>query len=378
MRHFPRRIWISGGLLLVPVLAAAGGSEEPPEVTVFLPVSRVATEYEEFPARVNPSAEVEIRSRTDGPIVAVHFRAEQNVKESDLLFTIDPRVFQAEVDRAEALLRAAEARAKATASELARSKRLHENGTVPKEEFEQATARSEEALAGVQAARAALERARLELGFTRVTAPIGGKIGRPLLDQGNFVKAGVTPLATLAVTDPAVAEFGVDEITFLRLRKEVREGKFGERRVEDLPVALALATEEGYPHRGKVQSVSTRAELTSATAQFRAAFPNPDGDLMPGLIARVRLPVRAPRQALLIPQGAVRRLPNELPKVYIVNDKNGVQARDVTVGAAQDDGYCVVKSGLTASDRVISGDAKDVLPGQEVKPRLVPAPTKGK
>jgi RND family efflux transporter MFP subunit len=383
MRHLPRRVRIACGLLLVPAVEAAASSE-PPEVPVCLPVSRVATEYADFTGRVTPSAEVEIRPRTDGPIVSVHFRAGQNVKEGDLLFTIDPRVFQAEVDRATALLRGAEARAKSAASELARTKRLHDNGTVTKEEFEQATARSEEALTGVQVARAALDLARLELQFTRVSAPVSGKVGRPLLDPGNFVKAGITPLATLVVTEPARAEFGVDERTFLELRRAVRGEKLGVRRVEDLPVFLRLSAEDDFPHRGKVESVSNHVEPSTGVIQFRAVFPNPDGDLVPGLFARVRIPVSTPREVLMIPGEAIRTLTGEeigrgvRYAVYVVSDKNVVESRPVTFGPIAEDGLREVKEGLKAADRVIREVVKGVRPGQEVKPRLVPVPAKGK
>jgi multidrug efflux system membrane fusion protein len=378
MRQLPRRVWIGSGLLLVPAVVAAAAAAEPPEVPVFRPVSRLVTDYVEYTGRVVPSAQVEVRARADGPIVAVHFRAGDNVKLNDLLFTVDPRPFQAEADRAAAVLRGAEARAKAAASELSRSKRLHDNGTAPKEEFEQATARHEEALAGVEAARASLEHARFELDSTRVMAPMSGKIGRPLLDPGNFVKAGVTPLATIVATQPALADFDVDERTFLDLRKEVRAGKLGVRRVEDFSVSLQLPGEEGFPHRGKVESVSNHVDPATGVIQFRAAFPNPDGDLVPGAFARVRLPTGAPLETLLIPEGALRHIGTELPKVYVVNDKNVVEGRTVSTGALQDDGYRVVKSGITATDRVIGGDAKGVRPGQEVKPRLVHALEKGK
>lgn len=195
---------------------------------------------------------------------------------------------------------------------------------------------------------------------------------------------GVTPLATIVVTRPALATFGVDERTFLLLRKASRERKLGPRRVEDLSVSLALSGEHCYPHRGKIESVNNQVDATSGVIQLRAEFPNPDGDLVPGMFARVRIPAGAPREALMIPAGAVRKITRAQasrgarPSVYVVNDKNVVENRSLIFGPVEEDGLREVKEGLKATDRVITQEVKDVEPGQEVKPRIAPAPAKGK
>jgi RND family efflux transporter MFP subunit len=246
-------------------------------------------------------------------------------------------------------------------AELARVERLRAGGHAPQDELDRLAGGREEARAGSQAAKAALERARLDLDATRVTAPIDGRAGRPLLDAGNLA-GPATPLVTVVATDPAHAAFDVDERTFLRLRTLLQAGR---------PAALiGLAGDDGFPRRGRVEFADNRADPATGTVRVRAAFPNPGGEVVPGLAARVRVVTDEPRPALLVPEAAVGTADGR-PYVLVVGPNDGVEWRAVTVGPA-DGGLRVVRDGLTAEDRVIVGGPAGVPPGARVRPREVP------
>jgi len=284
-----------------------------------------------------------------------------------VLFTIDPRPYAAEVDRAAAALTAARARASYTASELARGQRLLTDNAIARRDFEEKQNAAREAAANLQGAQAALDYAKLNLGYTRIEAPVAGRVSRAEVTVGNVVAAGAAsvPLTTLVSVSKMYASFDVDEQTFLRYVNPVRNGRSGA-----VPVELGLANEEGYSRSGVVQSVDNRLDATSGTIRVRAEFDNADGLLLPGLYARVRLGGSEPRNAVLIDERAIGT-DQDKRYVLVLDDKNHAVYRQVRLGANQD-GLRVVDSGLEAGERIVVNGLQRIRPGDPVAPTVVP------
>jgi RND family efflux transporter MFP subunit len=351
------------------------------KVEVSRPLSREVFDYEDFTGRTEAVESVEIRARVTGMLTKVLFQAGSLVKQGDLLFEIDPRPYQAELDKVEAEVRRAEARLKHQAEEVERAKKLLENKTLSREEFSRALAGREDAEGALRVARAGRDLAKLNLMFTRITAPITGRIGRPSLSPGNLVKADDTALTTIVSMNPMYVYFDIYERTLLRLRRTAREGK---AKGEGTPVQLGLTDEEGFPRQGKIDFVDNRLNPATGTLHLRAVFPNADGFLLPGLFARVRLATGEPYKALLIPERAVTTGQEHSPSggppagqgtpyVFVVTDRNVVERRPVKLGAVFD-GLRVVKEGLAVGDWVISSGPKGVRPGQTVAPQRTGLP----
>src|SRR5262245_9331789 len=238
---------------VITVLVAAGctrkpplADPKPPEVLVALPVQKSVTEYEEFTGRTEAVRTVDVRARVTGYLDRVNFREGADVKEGDLLFEIDPRTYQADVDRAAANLGVAEAHFNRLAADFQRAQAMVKRGAMSEEEFERVAGDRSEAEATVRASRAQLDLAKLNLSFTKVTSPLTGRISRQLVDPGNLVKADDTLLTTIVTSDPMYAYFDVDERTLLRLRRMVREGRIPSARETTLQVELGLTDEEGF------------------------------------------------------------------------------------------------------------------------------------
>jgi RND family efflux transporter MFP subunit len=357
-------------LLLLAVSAACPAA--PPEVAVCRPLAREVTDYEDFTGRVEAARTVDLRPRVSGYLTEVHFRPGAMVKEGDLLFEIDPRPYQAKLDRAQAEVAQAEAHLKRLTADFERAKRLLANRGLTAEEYDKIAGEREEAEAALRVAQAARDAARLTLDFTRVTAPMGGKIGQPALDVGNLAVADTTSLARIVSVDPASVFFDVDERTLLRvLRLKLAARGRGQRETET-PVHMRLADEEAFPHEGAVSYADNRVDPSTGTSSWRALFPNPHGLLVPGMFARVRLPVGPPHPAVLLPERAAA-VENRQAYVFVVNDKDVVERRAVTLGQLQD-GLRVIEAGLKDGDRVVADPTAKVRPGMTVAPKLVPIP----
>jgi RND family efflux transporter MFP subunit len=359
-------VWLSCVLMVL-----AGGdfcaADEPAakalQVPIVRPVARQVTDYEEFTGRVEAVNRVELRPRVTGYLLKSSFREGDEVKAGDVLFEIDPRPYKAELDRAQAGLRQAEAQVKLTEANLQRLKALAARGAAGPEEVDKATAEQTLAAAALLAAKASLEAAKLNLDFTRISAPIGGRIGQRLLDPGNLVAADNTPLATIVSRDPMYVYFDVDERTFLRLRRAAQDAR---GQADKMPVNAGLADEEGFPRRGVVDFVNNQVNAQTGTISLRAVLANKDDLLRPGLFIRIRLSLGAPYQALLVPPEAV--LAEDGKKmVYVVNDKGVIESRTVALGHTQD-GLRIVTSGLKAEDRVVVGRQQRLRPGMTVQP----------
>jgi RND family efflux transporter MFP subunit len=371
MNARPFRAWLSSVALTLAAAAATTAQDPaPPVVSVARPLVRKVTDYEQFTGRTEAVENVEIRARVTGYIDKVLFKDGAEVKKGDVLFVIDPRPYQAELNKAEAARALAEAHHRRVEIDYKRAVSMLPRRAIGQEEYDRIAGERTVAEAALGPARAFCDAARLDLLFTQVQAPIDGRIGRRLVDAGGLVRADRTPMATLVSTDPVYVYVDIDERTALHLLRDAGEGR--RRGVLGLPVSMGLADEKGFPHRGKIDFIDNRVDPAKGTLSMRAVFPNPDHLLLPGLFARIRLSVGEPHDALLVPQTAVV-MDRGHAFVFVVNDRNVAQRRPVELGSHQD-GLRVVKDGLGADDFVVVDDLGGLRPGTTVQPRQVKIP----
>jgi len=368
------------GLCLGPAGCTRAPSEAPtaapPPVTVSYPVEREVTDYADFTSRTAAVDSVELRARVSGYLDKVNFKEGSLVKKGDVLFEIDPRTYLAELAMAKGTLAAAEARVERLDADFARSQRLINSRTINREEYDKVAGERGEAAASRAALNAAVERARLNLDFTKVTAPVSGRVSRYYVTVGNLVSAGdMTPgtlLTTIVSVDPMYAYFDVDEHTVLRVKQLIREGKVGTPDDVEIPVWLGLANEDGHPHRGTINFTDNQVNSRTGTLRVRGVFTNKDEALSPGYFARVRVPISPPHKALLVTDRALDT--DQGQKVaYVVDKDNKVVSRPVRLGATHD-GLREITNGLKATDRVIVNGLQQVRPGLTVEPTLVDMP----
>jgi RND family efflux transporter MFP subunit len=352
-----------------PALAAT----PPPVVMVSQPVERQITDYYEYTARTAAVKAVEVRARVSGYLVKINFRDGSMVKTGDLLFQIDPRPFQAVLEQAKGQVGQWEAKLARAEADATRDQRLLPQRAVSQKDLDQAVSDRGEARAAIQSARGAVDKAALDLEFTRVTAPISGRVSRHLIDEGNLVTADSTLLTTIVSIDPMYAYFDADERSVLHVRQLIREGKVqSARTVDTMPVLLGLADETGFPHRGTINFVDNQVNPQTGTLRLRGVFPNEDEALEPGYFARVRVIIGQPRSALLVTERAIDTDQGQ-KIVYVVNDKNEVVSRPISLGALHD-GLRVIEEGVQPGERVIVNGLLQVRPGIIVEPKLVDMP----
>jgi multidrug efflux system membrane fusion protein len=357
--------------LAVIVLAAActqtsaqPGPPPPPQVTVANVIERDVTEWDEFTGRLQAVDSVEVRPRVSGLIAAVRFQEGAMVHRGDLLFEIDPRPFQAEVDRLRAELTRSRATGQRAASELQTAEKLRLENAIAKEEHDRRAAFAQESTAQSAAVEAALRAAELNLEFTKVTSPIDGRVGRAIVTEGNLVSSGpgdATLLTTVVSLDPVYAYFDADEQIFLKYTAG-GHGPRGSR----LPIRMALANDEGFPRTGQLDFLDNQLDAATGTIRGRAVFRNTDGQLTPGLFVRLRLAGTKSYRGLLIQDRAVG---TDLSKkfVYVVGPKNEIQYRSVTLGPLVD-GLRIIRSGLEPGESVVVNGLQRVRPGVQVTP----------
>lgn len=346
----------------------------PPEVTVSKPVSREVTDYFEFPGQTEAVGEVEIRARVTGYLMKVNFRDGQYVKTGDLLYEIDPRPYQAALDRAKGeSVRLAALTDKAQA-DLARSERLHRTGAISQEEYEQHVANLAVDKASIQSAEAAVRDAELNLEFTKITSPIDGRVSRTHITEGNLVQSGTgdaTLLTTVVSIDPIYVYFNIDEHALLQYQElafktgqELHPKVLKDRR---FPVEIGLANEEGFPHAGILDFHDNKIDRNTGTLRARGVFENPKEYLTPGLYVRVRTPFGKPHQALLVTERAIGT--DQRQKYLLtVNPDDVVQYRRVKVGHLLD-GMRVIETGLNPDDLVIVNGLQRARAGSKVQPK---------
>ena len=358
--------------LALLVMSACGRTPEAvqapsaPTVSVAKVLEQPVNEWDEFTGRLEAPETVEVRPRVSGQIDQVAFTEGAQVKKGDLLFQIDPRPFQAEVRRLEAQLQQARATATRSANEAERGERLRSSNAISAELAESRTCAAAEARAGVAAIQAQLDLARLNLSFTRVTAPISGRVSRAQYTAGNIVSADVTPLTSVVSTDKVYAYFDADERVYLKYSQLAREGQRG----QSTPVYLGLSNEQGNPHLGQMNFVDNQVNPKTGTIRGRAVFDNSDGQFTPGLYARLKLVGSATYSAVLINDEAVG---TDLGKKFVlVMDKdNKADYRAVELGPKLE-GLRIVRSGLNKDERIVVKGLQRVRPGSPVTPQDTP------
>jgi RND family efflux transporter MFP subunit len=348
---------------------------KPPVVLYAHPVVREVTEYEDFTGRTDAVYSVEVRARCTGYLDKVHFKDGDEVKKDDLLFEIDPRPYQADLERAESTVKQGLARLTRLEFDNNRAQGLFRRGAIGKEEYDRITGDYAEAAAAVGIAKANRDLADLSLKFTKVTAPISGRLSRRLVDPGNLVQADQTPLTTIVSLDPMYVYFDIDERTLLRLRNLVKEGKLQTREQAEVRVLGALADEEGFPHAGTLNFSENRVDASTGTLRVRGILENPKIPghanfrlLSPGLFMRVRLPIGKPYQALMVPEQALqtdqgRRF------VYVINAKNEAISRGINKIGPLEGSLRVVEGGVSPGDRIIVSGLQRVKLGAVVDPK---------
>jgi RND family efflux transporter MFP subunit len=372
---FPERI-MSGPssrcfyLLLLPAALVVGcrPPEEqpaavPPKVTIDHPTMRELVDEAEFNGWLEGSSEVEVRSRVRGHIQKVHFQDGDIVQQGQLLFELDPRPFSVQVDLATAQARARDAQRIAAEKDAARHQVLVRSGAVSQQDLEKIVADAESYGAQVVAMEQEVKLYELDLEYSRITAPIGGRIGRAMLTEGNLVNAGGSDplLTTIVAVDPLHVYFAVDERTLQRYMQANREEESeapGGLRSRNVAFRFALDSDIGFPHEGTLDFADNRVDPETGTVQVRGVVENKQGRLVPGSRVRVRVPQTKPYTAVVVPDTAIL---SDQDKRYllVVDDDNTVKRRDVTPGRLLDDGMRVILPGehegqqVTPDDRII-------------------------
>ncbi len=341
----------------------------PPTVTVALPVQKAIADYREFTGRIDAVETVEIRARVKGFITEILFKDGQEVKAGDQLYVIDPREYQAAVAQAQADVKRQQSQVRLTAQEMQRGEELRSSNAISIEEYQQRVSAHESAKAALEQARAALDSAKLQLSFTKIYAPIPGRVGRTLVTQGNLVgQSEPTLLTTVVRMDPVYVYFEAPERDYLDYQKLIREQGAPAAGQATVPLEVGLANEEDYPHKGVLEFRNNVIEQGTGTIQLRGQLPNPDRLLTPGLFARVRVPFGGPKPRLLVPDVALQA-DQRGTFVLVVKPDNTVEARHVKTGPTSD-GEVVVLSGLQPTDRVVVNGLQRARPGSKVQPQM--------
>jgi RND family efflux transporter MFP subunit len=349
----------------------------PPKVSVARPVVEEITEWDEYTARLEATEFVEVRSRVNGYLKEIHFKDGAIVKKGDLLFTIDPRPYEATQRRAEAELAVAKARLELAQKKVDRAASLVLRDAISKEEADIRGAEARQADAAVAAATEDVESAKLDVEFTQIHAAIDGRVGRKLVTEGNLVTGGIGSLGTLLTTlvslDPIHAYFDADERSYLKYGRLARSGERPSSREHKNPVHVGLADERGFPHEGFMDFVDNQLDKGTGTMVGRAVIPNPDYFLAPGLFARLQLPGSGKLRAVLIPDTAIL-FDQSQTFVWVIDEKDTAQYRRVQVGRTHE-GRRIIREGLEAGDRVVVAGIQRVRPGIVVSPEEIPTPT---
>ncbi|MGC4394955.1 efflux RND transporter periplasmic adaptor subunit [Hydrogenophaga sp. T2] len=379
---FPRRLWWPTGTAIAAIAVAVfvltqkapSAQAQAPAAPPPLPVSVATVEatevaaWQAFSGRLEAVERVEVRSRVAGAVLATHFREGALVAKGDLLVTIDPAPYEAELARAQAQATAAQARLTHASGEYARSQRLWEDKAIAQRELDDRHNALREAEANLLAAQAQVQGARLNLGYTQVRAPVAGRIGRLEVTVGNLVAAGpgAPVLAHLVSVSPIYASFDADEQTVTR----ALQGLGARATLERIPVRMGTGEGADTPHTGQLQLIDNQVDPRSGTVRVRAVFPNTDGRLIPGQFARIRMGEPQRSRALLVSERAVGT-DQDKKYVLVVGDDNKTAYREVRLGASVD-GLRTVLSGLEPGERIVVNGLQRVRPGDVVQPQPVP------
>jgi multidrug efflux system membrane fusion protein len=380
-----RRLWVAGTTLTAvaaalatvfmlqsgPAVATPSPAAQATPVSVATVVQSDVAAWNDFSGRLEAVERVDIRPRVAGTVQGVHFREGALVKAGDLLLTIDPAPYQADVDRADAQVFAAQSRFANAKSNYERSKQLLQDHAISQREYDDSLNAQSEADANLRSAQAQLQTARLSLGYTQVRAPVSGRVGKLEITTGNLVAAGpgAPVLTTLVSVSPIYASFDADEQVVTRALRELPPGASARAQIEKIPVQMGTVADTATPIAGHLQLVDNQVDARSGTVRVRAVFDNADGTLMPGQFAHVRMGAVKADPALLINERAVGT--DQSKKfVMVVGSDDKAQYREVTLGANVD-GLRIVTSGLKPNERVVVNGLQRVRPGSLVAPQMV-------
>ena len=362
------------GLLGValPVLAGCGEKNAyvpppPPKVVVAQPLQQDVPLYAELTGNTKAFNEVKLEARVQGFLEQIKYVDGAAVKKGDLLFVIQQSTYQAQLDQAKATLEANKASQANAQVEYSRQSTLGQQQFASQSRVDDAKTKLAETSAAVLGAQANLEVANINLGYTEVTAPFDGIASRHLVSVGALVGyAGPTELASVVQIDPIYVYFEFSETVVQRVKEALSRLGKTMRDVHDVPVEIGLQIEEGYPHKGVIDYIAPQIDASTGTLQVRGIFENKDAALLPGMFARVRVPIRRPAPALLVPDTAIGT--SQLGRyVLVVNKDNVVEQRTVTIGQV-DKGLRVIESGLKPDDLVVIDGVQRAIPGNKVDP----------
>ena len=350
--------------------AASQAAKPAIPVTVAAVEQRDVTSWQEFSGRLEAIDRVEIRPRVAGAIQSVHFREGALVKQGDLLVTIDPAPYEAAVAQAQAQVGAAKAKLDLAKVEVDRGRKLFDNKTISQSDMDTRTSNAAEAEANLKAAQAALQTAQLNLDYTQVRAPIAGRVGKIAVTVGNLVAAGSSSpaLTTLVSVDPIYASFSANEQTVTQALAELPTNNGVSPPVEQIPVQIGTAGDNGTPIKGKLQLIDNEVDAASGTVSVRAVFDNPGGRLIPGQFVRVRMGQPKAENKIVIDDRAVGT-DQDKKFVFVVDGENKVNYRQVQLGSLSD-GQRVIEGGLKAGEKIVVNGLQRIRPGAVVAPQL--------
>jgi multidrug efflux system membrane fusion protein len=361
---------LAGCVRSAPQAAAA----VPPKVKVSPPVKRDVTDFVDFTGRTQAVQSVNVVARATGYLRAPKFKEGSMVKKDDLLFEIDPTLYQDQYDQAIAQVNLYQAQLGLAQVTLDRDEQLVRTnpGAVSKQQLDQDRAAVDQAKAQVKSAEASRKTSEDNLNFCKVTAPIDGQVSRYYITTGNLVSQDQTLLTTVVSFDPMYAYVDVDSLTVLKVKQAINEGKMKPYQSGQIPIFMGLQSEEGFPHAGFINFVNNQENPTTGTILARGQFDNPMPPggrrlLVPGMFVRMRLPIGQPHSALLVIDSAVLS-DQSLKTLYVVDGQNKVQSRTVTTGPLESDGLRQIIDGLKEDDRVVVDSLQQVKSNLEIQP----------
>ena len=346
---------------------AAHAAAPPAELSVLTLKTETVTLTAELAGRINPVREAEVRARATGILLKRNFEEGANVQEGDVLFEIDPAPLQAALNSAKAEYARIEAALKESRATVERYRDLVKISAVSRQVFDEAEATLAQDEAELLAKKAAVETAELNLGYTKVTAPISGRIGKALVTEGALVSATVaTQLAVIRQLDPVYLDITQSSTDVLRLRRAMEEGSIASVAPGEASIALMLDDGTRYPHKGRLLFTDVAVDRDTGMVTIRAEVPNPDNVLMPGMFARGELVQGVITNAVTVPQRTVARGAAGSSTVLVVNEENKVEARNITINREVGT-KVVVASGLKQGERIIVEGSQKATPGSVVR-----------
>ncbi|WP_339879129.1 efflux RND transporter periplasmic adaptor subunit [uncultured Algoriphagus sp.] len=342
-------------------------------VEIGFPIHEEITEWDEYTGRFEASNRVEVRARVSGFIESVNFVDGQIVKKGDVLFTLDNRPYKIALDQANADLEQAKVSLRTAQDNYERVESLKESGAVSTEEYDRRKQALEFAKASIQLSQSKVDNARLNLEFTKVTAPISGLVSRDKVNLGNLIDGGSsnsTLLTTIVATSPIHFYFTGSESDYLRYVRLARNGERRAARSEGIPVFIKLQDEDDFTHEAKMDFVDNELDNSTGTIESRAVLENKDLLLEPGMFGKARIVGSAEHEAIMIPDDIIGTN-QSLRFVYVLGENDVVEARNVTLGPLHSNGLRIVRDGINPKDKLVLNNIQKIAPGTHVSPQLV-------